>query len=441
MKEAPRSKKELEQRLAEIREREKRIREKMSRIKHKIAVISGKGGVGKSTVTSLLALTLATRGYKVGVFDSDFHGPSIPKMLGMEAAAATVTGGKIIPPEGPYGIKVISIYYFLPEPTTAVIWRGPLKRSFLEELLDRTEFGDIEFLLFDLPPGCVAGSCPVLTPSGAVDASSVRPGDTVLSVLPTIRGYEVVGLSLAEAAVKDVAYRGVERVYALRTRRAALLATPNHPVLALRHGSLSWVRLAALRPGDSVVVVEGGCGECSTWDLLSGRAGPFRLERVISVAPAGAAPVYDISVAGGECFVSGGLVAHNTGDEALNLVQVIPDLAGVIAVTQPTAVSAIAVAKALDFARKVNIRVIGVIENMSYFEPPEGGKTYKIFEGEGGEFLSTRFGVPLLGRVPVDPMVSEYGDKGLDALMMNPRLKIVQIFNSIVDKLLEVLGG
>lgn len=272
----------LEQ-LIKVRERVKVISNKMSIIKYKIAIISGKGGVGKSTVTSLLALAFAKKKYKVGVFDSDFHGPTIPKMLNAANTTLKVTQNKnIIPAEGPLGIKIISIYYFLPDPTTAVIWRGPLKRAFVEELLERTEFGELDLLLFDLPPG--------------------------------------------------------------------------------------------------------------------------------------------------------------TGDEALNIAQVVPGLTGMIAVTQPTEVSALAVAKAVDFANKVNIRVLGIIENMSGFLCPNEGKIYKIFCGEGGKMIAEKYKIPLLGQIPIDPRISEYGDKGLHKLIEDNKSPITKIFLDIVDKLIEIIS-
>ena len=265
-----------------IKKREEVIKKVMKKIKYKIGVISGKGGVGKSTVTANLAVALALKGYKVGIIDSDFHGPSIPKMLGLETARVLATPEKkLIPVEGPLGIKVMSIFFFLPEPTTAVIWRGPIKKHFLDEILASTLFGELDFLLVDLPPG--------------------------------------------------------------------------------------------------------------------------------------------------------------TGDEALNLVQSVPGLTGLIAVTQPTEVSALAVAKAIDFAVKTNVKIFGVIENMSGFLCPVEKKIYKVFPGEGGRMLAEKYSLELLGKIPIETRIAESGDSGYSILIENPVSEFSKEFMKIVEKILVQL--
>ncbi len=271
------------QTLIAMKTRQRLIEESMKNIKYKIGIISGKGGVGKSTVTANLAIALANKGYKIGIIDSDFHGPSIPKIMGVENERVLVTGDKkFIPVEGPLGIKIMSIYYFLPDPTTAVIWRGPLKKSFLEEILASTLFGYLDFLLIDLPPG--------------------------------------------------------------------------------------------------------------------------------------------------------------TGDEAINLVQTLPDLTGLIAVTQPTDVSAISVAKSIDFAQKSNIRMLGIVENMSGFLCPIEKKIYRVFPGDGGSMLAKMYSIPLLGKIPIDPEIAGAADKGEMYLIRNPDSAFSIEFNRITDELLGILG-
>ena len=265
-----------------MKKREEIIKKVMKKIKYKIGVISGKGGVGKSTVTANLAVALAIKGYKVGIIDSDFHGPSIPKMLGLETARVLATPEKkLIPVEGPLGIKVMSIFFFLPEPTTAVIWRGPIKKHFLDEILSSTLFEELDFLLVDLPPG--------------------------------------------------------------------------------------------------------------------------------------------------------------TGDEALNLVQSVPGLTGLIAVTQPTEVSALAVAKAIDFAMKTNVKIFGVIENMSGFLCPGEKKIYKVFPGEGGKMLAEKYSLALLGKIPIETRIAESGDSGYSILIEDPESEFSKEFMKIVEKILEQL--
>ena len=127
------------------------IRERMSKIKHKVAVIGGKGGVGKSTVSATLAILLAGK-FRVGIIDSDFDGPCIPKILGVEKKRMTITDEGIIPVTGPLNIKVVSTAFLLDEDEFTV-WFHDLKRSALEEYLAHIYFGELDYLVLDLPPG------------------------------------------------------------------------------------------------------------------------------------------------------------------------------------------------------------------------------------------------------------------------------------------------
>ncbi|MBA2862676.1 Mrp/NBP35 family ATP-binding protein [Methanococcus maripaludis] len=129
------------------------IRNNMSKIKHKIAVMSGKGGVGKSTVTVNLAATLNMMGYKVGVLDGDIHGPNIPQMLGVDQIQPMADENGIYPIATPQGIKTMSIGYFLPDKNTPVIWRGPKASGAIRQFLSDVNWGELDFLLIDTPPG------------------------------------------------------------------------------------------------------------------------------------------------------------------------------------------------------------------------------------------------------------------------------------------------
>jgi len=122
-------------------------------IKYKIAILSGKGGVGKSALTVMLSLIFAKNGYKVGIIDADASGPSIPKMLGIKNKNPTVENGKIIPIESEEGIKVISMDFFLKNEETPVIWRGPLKAKLIDQFLSQVNWENVDVLLIDLPPG------------------------------------------------------------------------------------------------------------------------------------------------------------------------------------------------------------------------------------------------------------------------------------------------
>jgi len=126
---------------------------RMSRIKHKIMILSGKGGVGKSTVATNVAVALAMEGKKVGLLDSDFHGPSVPTLLNLDGAKPTSDGESIIPVEFAGGMKVMSMGFLLPNRDDAVIWRGPMKMKVLKQLLTEVNWGDLDYLIIDFPPG------------------------------------------------------------------------------------------------------------------------------------------------------------------------------------------------------------------------------------------------------------------------------------------------
>ncbi len=123
------------------------------RIKNIIAIVSGKGGVGKSFVTSVLAIGLNRMGFRVGILDADITGPSIPRTFGITARPAQAEGGKIIPVISAQGIKVISSLFFVPNEDEAIIWRGPLISKMIKDFYNSTLWGELDYLLVDLPPG------------------------------------------------------------------------------------------------------------------------------------------------------------------------------------------------------------------------------------------------------------------------------------------------
>lgn len=134
------------------RSRWKQVQQRMSGVKYKLAIIGGKGGVGKSTVSAGLAVVLAQQGLRVGLVDSDFDGPCIPRLLGLEGRRLTITRKGLKPIIGPYGIKVISTGFTL-DSTRPVTWFQQMRRGALEEFLAHTDFGELDFLVLDLPPG------------------------------------------------------------------------------------------------------------------------------------------------------------------------------------------------------------------------------------------------------------------------------------------------
>ncbi len=139
----------------EMELQELRIHERMSKIDRKIIVMSGKGGVGKSTVTVNLANALLEKGFKVGVLDTDIHGPNIPKMLGCEGAVlgSNEDGSSILPVCPMPNLEVVSLSFALSDPEQAIIFRGPMKLSVIKQFLADVEWGTLDYLLIDSPPG------------------------------------------------------------------------------------------------------------------------------------------------------------------------------------------------------------------------------------------------------------------------------------------------
>jgi len=133
-------------------EEQQQLKERMGKIKHKIAIISGKGGVGKSTVTVNLAAAFALQGKRVGVLDADIHGPSVPRLLGLEGKQVKASPVGAFPIEGPLGMKIMSIDFFLNE-ASPTIWRGPLKMRAIKQFLTEVVWGELDYLFIDLPPG------------------------------------------------------------------------------------------------------------------------------------------------------------------------------------------------------------------------------------------------------------------------------------------------
>ncbi len=251
------------------------LKDRMAKIKHKIAIISGKGGVGKSTITVNLAAAFAQMGNKVGVLDADIHGPSVPKLLGLEGQIVKNTSLGVFPVDGPLNMKVMSIDFFLPE-DAPTIWRGPLKMRAIRQFLSDIVWGELDFLFIDLPPG--------------------------------------------------------------------------------------------------------------------------------------------------------------TGDEPLSIAQLLPEMDGVVIVTMPTGLSSLVVKKAITFAERLKMPIIGVVENMSGFVCPHCGKKTEIFQSGGGKKMAQETRVPFLGSIPIDPTVGVDSDKGLPFIITHKDSSAAKAFKDIVEK-------
>ena len=253
------------------------IEDNLGRIKKKILVMSGKGGVGKSTVASYLSLLLSRNKKKVGLLDVDLHGPSIPHLMNIQ-------GGLDMPQEGvvrPYrfsdNLSIVSLEMVLGDKDTAVIWRGPLKISAIRQFISDIEWGDLDYLIVDSPPG--------------------------------------------------------------------------------------------------------------------------------------------------------------TGDEPLTVAQTIPDAEALI-VTTPQEISLDDVRKSINFCRQVNMKIMGVVENMSGFVCPHCQKKISIFGNGGGKVMARQMDVPFFGEIPLDTQMVEMGDTGkLDALTEKYDLEINRVYEEIVNRI------
>jgi len=211
-------------------QRKMRISQMDANIKHKVMVLSGKGGVGKSTVATGLALSLARKGKKVGLMDIDITGPNVPKMLGLDDADLNVEDGQIYPANGPSGLKVISMAFLIEDPDKPVIWRGPIKLGAIQQFIGDVAWGELDALIIDFPPGTsdepltVSQSLPgidgvviVTTPQEVAlldSRKSINFAKTisvpVLGIVENMSGYTIRGNSDPNSQISVLGPGGVE---------------------------------------------------------------------------------------------------------------------------------------------------------------------------------------------------------------------------------------
>jgi Mrp family chromosome partitioning ATPase len=416
-------------------------------IRNVIAVMSGKGGVGKSFVTAFLAVQLTRLGYKVGILDADVTGPSIAKMFGLKGPL-TLTPTRLLQPATTHtGIKVVSMNLILEEPQMPVIVRGPIINSVIRQMFQDVEWGNLHFLLVDLPPGCVSADTLIYANNRLKKISELKPGDDVYSVDANLvqRGKgNVLKARLERKRVLDVVPQGESEVFELRTKSHAMRATFNHPVLVLSktknedsrswHYSLRWRKLVDLRPSDMIAIVETLPEIKANSHKLSQRsnehhAGLIRgdgglefstdhvgFEKVTKITPLGRQQVYDLKVEDNQNFIADGVVVHNTSDAPLTVFQSLP-LQGVVVVTTPQDLALMVVSKAINMAKTLSeqiapVKILGLIENMSYVVCPHCGEKIEIFGHGQARDAAEKTGIPFLGAVPIDPEITKLSDEG-----------------------------
>ena len=147
------------------------VKTSLQKIKHKIIVMSGKGGVGKTSTAVNLSLALADAGHRVGVMDVDLHGPDVPRMLGLDGMPELMSNKKLSPLKYSENLSVMSIESFIPGKDDAIIWRGPMKYSAIRQFIGDVEWGDLDYLVIDSPPG--TGDEPLTVAQIVSDARAV----------------------------------------------------------------------------------------------------------------------------------------------------------------------------------------------------------------------------------------------------------------------------
>lgn len=268
--------KQLSCQLDQIEHNKWAIAQRMKEITYKIVVMSNKGGVGKSTVTTNLGVALALKGFKVGIADADIHGPNIPMMLGVEGKRLKGSGGGVLPLEVMPNLKVASLSFLIEDPSMPVIWRDAAKWDFLCELMGSVCWGSLDFLLVDLPPG--------------------------------------------------------------------------------------------------------------------------------------------------------------TGNEAISIIELIGKVDGSVIVTTPQEVVLLDVKKAVFFSRDSNVPIIGIVENMSGLKCPHCHENIDVFKTGGGVKICMELGVTFLGKIPLDPGITEKCDSGEAFVVAYPSSVAAKAFDEIVNK-------
>ena len=271
---------------------DKEIEFKLNQIKHKILVMSGKGGVGKSSVAVHLSIALAKQGFRVGLMDVDLHGPSVPRMLGLKGAVkAARQMGKMLPVTSTANMEVISIESLAPDKDTATIWRGPLKIGVIKQFIADIQWGELDFLVIDSPPG--TGDEPLTVAQTIPDALALivtTPQEVSLAdVRKSInfcRQVKMEILGLVENMSGMVCPHCGKTVNLFKTQGGKLTAEKEH------------LRLLATLPFEPEVVMKGDVGQT---DLLDNKDLVFTQEfvnladKVVNIVQSKHSPAVDFN--------------------------------------------------------------------------------------------------------------------------------------------------
>lgn len=218
---------------AEQIEDDTKLMETLSRIKHVIIVLSGKGGVGKSTVSSNLAQSLSMMGLMTGIMDLDITGPNIPKMFHIEDERLTVEGEKLVPVDVPPSLRVMSMAFLLPDKDSALMWRGPVKMGAVKQFVKDVQWGPLDYLVIDMPPGS---------------------GDEALSIA-----------QLIPKADGAVIVTTPQEVALLDSRKSVTFAAQSHiPVIGIVENMSGFV---CPHCGEAVDIFKSGGGEAAAKDM------------------------------------------------------------------------------------------------------------------------------------------------------------------------------
>ncbi len=265
----------------------------MPGIKHVVLVMSGKGGVGKSTTATNLALALSRAGHRVGLLDADIYGPSIPTMLGVTGRPVSLDG-KRIEPLTRFGLKMMSIGFLLEDPKQAIVWRGPMLHGALQQFLNDVSWGELDFLVLDLPPGT---------------------GDVALTLSQRIRATGAVIVTTPQPVATDDVFKSVSMCEKVNIPILGVVENMSHFIdsAGVRHeifgkGGGQAIADFAKAPLLGQVAIDQRVRECGDAGTPIVQAAPdsaaaesFKkiaealIERIASMEPEAAAPVIDRS--------------------------------------------------------------------------------------------------------------------------------------------------